>query len=195
MHISIQLTFGTGKSGPMVRPSHPVVKNCIYRCPVVKNRVRWPCLFPSPPALCRYLLPLRVLSVQQVRFLFSTYVWCSCSLSFPIFLHNILQNTYYLYTYIPVSFVQSFIFPFLFVSFFLFLYRLAFVWLCFLVPGTLAFHLPYLDKVRLFGFVGCRHEHDDYDPSYIRELHMLVWDSCIRCEGTVWPDASRHDLP
>ena len=46
------------------------------------------------------------------------------------------------------------------------------------------------------GDVGCPHEHDDYDPSYIRELHiMLVRDSCIRCKGTVWPDVSRHDLP
>ena len=34
-----------------------------------------------------------------------------------------------------------------------------------------------------------------YDPSYIREFHMLVRDSCIRCKGTVWPDVSRHDLP
>ena len=26
-------------------------------------------------------------------------------------------------------------------------------------------------------------------------IYMLVRDSCIRCEGTVWPDVSRHDLP
>ena len=30
------------------------------------------------------------------------------------------------------------------------------------------------------GEVGCRHEHDDYDPSYIRKFHiMLARDSCI----------------
>ena len=45
------------------------------------------------------------------------------------------------------------------------------------------------------GDVGCPHEHDGYDPSYIREFHMLVRDSCIRCKGTVWPDVSWHDLP
>ena len=46
------------------------------------------------------------------------------------------------------------------------------------------------------GDVGCPHEHGGYDPSYIREFHiMLVRDSCIRCKGTVWPDVSRHDLP
>ena len=27
-----------------------------------------------------------------------------------------------------------------------------------------------------------------YDPSYIREFHMLVTDSCIMCKGTIWPD-------
>ena len=37
-------------------------------------------------------------------------------------------------------------------------------------------------------------EHDDYGPSYIREFHMLVRDSCVRCKGTVWPHVSRHDL-
>ena len=46
------------------------------------------------------------------------------------------------------------------------------------------------------GYVGCPHEHDGYDPSDIREFHiMLVRDSCIRCKGTIWPDGSRHDLP
>ena len=49
--------------------------------------------------------------------------------------------------------------------------------------------------VRLEIYVGCPHEHDGYDPSYIREFHMLVRDSCIRCKGTVWPDVPRHDLP
>ena len=43
--------------------------------------------------------------------------------------------------------------------------------------------------------VGCPHEYDGYDPSYIRELHILVRDSCIRYKGTVWPDVFRHDLP
>ena len=46
------------------------------------------------------------------------------------------------------------------------------------------------------GDVGCPHEHDGYDPSYISEFHIvLVRDSCTRCEGTVWLDVSRHDLP
>ena len=31
-------------------------------------------------------------------------------------------------------------------------------------------------------------KHDGYDPSYIREFHVLIRDSCIRCKGTVWPD-------
>ena len=44
------------------------------------------------------------------------------------------------------------------------------------------------------GDVGCPHEHDRYDPSYIREFHMLVKDSCIRCRRTIWPDVfSWHD--
>ena len=45
------------------------------------------------------------------------------------------------------------------------------------------------------GDVGCPHEHDDYDPSNIRELHMLVRGSYIRCKRTVWENVSRHDLP
>ena len=49
--------------------------------------------------------------------------------------------------------------------------------------------------MRYIRCVDCLHEHDGYDPSYIREFHMLVRDSCIRCEGTVWPDVSRHNLP
>ena len=45
-------------------------------------------------------------------------------------------------------------------------------------------------------YVGCPHEHDDYDPSYIREFHTVsVRDSYIRCKGAVWPDVSRHDFP
>ena len=37
--------------------------------------------------------------------------------------------------------------------------------------------------------VGCPHEQDGYDPSYVRGFHMLVKDSCIiRCKGTIWPD-------
>ena len=36
------------------------------------------------------------------------------------------------------------------------------------------------------GNVGCPHEHDGYDPSYIREFHiMLVRDPCIRCKGSL----------
>ena len=46
------------------------------------------------------------------------------------------------------------------------------------------------------GDVGCPHDHDGYDASFIREFHiMLVRGSCMRCKGTVWPDVSRHDLP
>ena len=45
------------------------------------------------------------------------------------------------------------------------------------------------------GEVGSRHEHDDDDSSYIREFHMLVRYSCLRCKGTAWPDVSRYDLP
>ena len=99
-------------------------------------------LFPSPPALCRYLLPLLrgvfvfarkkaviffalfcscnssylrvVLSVQQVSVPLQHVCCSSCSLSFPIFLHHILQNTCRLFCF--VFFV--FFFPFFFFSLF-----------------------------------------------------------------------------
>ena len=52
-----------------------------------------------------------------------------------------------------------------------------------------------VEYTRIRDSVGCPHGHDGYDPSYIREFHMLVRDSCKTCNGTVWPNVSRHDLP
>ena len=131
-------------------------------------------LFPSPPALCRYLLPLvRVVFVRETTVIFFVFCLCnnsdlrvdlsaqqvsvplqhvrcfSCSLSFPIFLHHILQKTCRLFCF--VSFV-----PF-FSSIFFFFLSLFLSWSglfgSVLVPGTLAFHMLYVDELRLFGLL------------------------------------------
>ena len=66
---------------------------------------------------------------NRCLFLFSTYICCSCSLSFPIALHHILHNTCRLF---------PFVFSFFFSSFFLLscFVPLLFVWLVLLCYRT-----------------------------------------------------------
>ena len=121
-------------------------------------------LLPSPPASCRYLSPLLrvVWSVQQVSAP-PQYVRCySCSLSFPIFLHHILQNTCRLFLpcLIPFPFVLFFVlFVCLFVSFVPPFFMVWLVLLCYRTRYA-SIHLLYLDEMRLFGllrFTVCDH--------------------------------------
>ena len=89
-----------------------------------------------------------VRATDSYLFLFST---CVCGsywgLFFPILLHDTLQNS-------CGSFCSVFSFPLCF-FFFLLLSSLFKVWSfgCVLVPGTLAFHLLYLDELWLFGLL------------------------------------------
>ena len=77
-------------------------------------------------------------------FLFTTWVCCSCRLSFLIFLHHVLQNTSRF----------SFVFFYSFFSFLShFFLRSGLSVCCVIVSGTAAFHLLYLDELRLFGLL------------------------------------------
>ena len=70
-------------------------------------------------------------------------------LSFPIFSHHVLQNTCRLFCFALFCFFCS-------LSSFLFFFFSFFLWcglFCVLVPGALVLHLPYLDKLRLFGLL------------------------------------------
>ena len=94
--------------------------------------------FPSPPALCRYLLPLLyvVSSVQQ----FSVPLQFVCIVllvAFLICLHIIFQNSCLSFGFFPLDFI----------IFFLYLWTGLFC--CGLVPGTLAFYLLYLEQLCL----------------------------------------------
>ena len=81
-------------------------------------------------ALSRYLLPrLRVVSPVQQLSVPLQHVCCSCSLSDLLASHSL-------------ELLSAFV-VFLVLIFFLFFWSGLFC--CVLVPGTLAFHLPYLD--------------------------------------------------
>ena len=140
-------------------------------------------IFPSPPALCSYLLPrLRVVSsVQQLSVPLQHIRCSSCSLSdrlashyselLSAFILSCLFRTYagiFLLVFVLFRLRSSYIFLFstyvVLVVFLIFLHHILLnycrlfvflvlilliilVWLvCYvLVPGTLAFHLPYLE--------------------------------------------------
>ena len=71
------------------------------------------------------------------------------------------------------------------------------VWYCDVVPKRASCPTQLVRGSGNYVCVGCSHEHDGYDPSFMREFHMLVRDSCIRWNGTVcdinwrssWQDA------
>ena len=137
-------------------------------------------MFPSPPALWRKLLPiLRVVFVREtaviVVVLFLSvnqqssravspvqhvsvplqHVWCSsgnCSLSIPFLLADPLashssEHLRRLFCSVLPCFLSCFC---SISSFFLLCYGLACCVVFSYVPGTLAFHLLYLDELRLF---------------------------------------------
>ena len=110
-------------------------------------------VLPSPPALCRYPLPLRVVCVRKTAviffvlfcpcnrymFLFSTYGVLLAIAAFP-FLSDLLAS------HSSKHLLFFFVFCFFSVLFSLFSFLLWSGLFCYvLVPGTLALHLLYLD--------------------------------------------------
>ena len=117
----------------------------------VKQYLLSSCCFVRATAVILFVL---FCPCNRCLFLFSTYgvpLASNCSLSFPflsfpIFLHHILQNTCRLFCFVAFFlFFPSFLFSF----FSLFLWSGLFC--CVLVPGTLALHLLYLDELRTSG--------------------------------------------
>ena len=131
---------------------------------------------PYYVSLCRYLLPplrclvfVRKTAVISLRVATAVIFFvsfcphntgiCSSSarmvflwqlqpfLSFPAFLHHILQNSY---SSTSLSFVLLFLLSFFFLS--LFIHFVSYRFVVFSYPA-LALHLLYLDELRLFGYL------------------------------------------
>ena len=87
-----------------------------------------------------------ILCVQHVSVPLQQACWSSCILSFPIFLHHILDNTYLL-------FVVLGLFLFCFLNFFFFLIFMVWFFLfCSCTRYTNIF-LAFLDELRLLGLL------------------------------------------
>ena len=91
-------------------------------------------LFPSPPALCRYFLPLLrvVLSVQQQlsSFCFVGATGICSSSARMLFLQPFLYHLLASHSSEHLSFVFVFVFVFPFFSFFISFFVVWLVWLC-----------------------------------------------------------------